>query len=833
MRFYDLEPPQRLFSAGELTKITYPSGRVVNQEYDTIGRLSAVKNGTSPMANAFAYNTAGQVTGFQYNNDSTFAAAFTYSDDRLQLTAIKYMKNATKLLDLAYGYGAAASNNGQITGISDNTGTQEAGRSVTYTYDALHRLKTAETAGSTDYAKWGLTWTYDRYGNRTNQAIVSGCVAPMQCPTNPVTMDPATNRIVDPGHTAVYPERSRRNAANRVISAAGTRRKVEYEYDANAAPNIVRDITVTSADFKYVDSTTYSNLGLMEKMVYGNGLETMVGWNKRGQISAIDTREDLGGGAFDHRFQLSYAYYGNGQIQQILNLLAAGNLKDEKYTYDEVGRLASAQRGPDYNIQRKFEYVYDRWGNRWDQNKVAGPYGTASHKTFDITTAKDNRLIDPNHTYDLSGNLTASGSGTSFGYNPESFMTTATTLTGSNTSARDAQGRRVKKTVTGTETLYFYIGAEIIAEKTGATWTDYIFFVGQRIAQNTGSTHSTAVYLHTDHLGSTRLCTNASGDSSGTCDYEPFGEVQAPSGCSVPTKFRFAGMEFDDETQLYHTWFRSYDPSQGRWMSVDPLPGHPEDPQTLNRYVYVRNDPVNLIDPFGLDIIVIEYECLVRINPDGSREYIECEITSITVYQTGSTPTLGGGGVQLGGSSSGDPDPGGGVGGATGTQVPPQPQQQPCVQPNFLQRAVITGLGFWASLTGRTIGLGAGGSAGVGHVMGNSFNVSRQLVVSPNGQAGFVDSNGTNAFPLGPTHGAGAIGGLQVSVSNARNPQQLAGLSVTGSVGGGAGAGAALDVSVGTGGIVQTTVTLGGAAGGVGQAGTINASSVTPICPPR
>ena len=460
-----------------------------------------------------------------------------------------------------------------------------------------------------------------------------------------------------------------------VVITAATRRKLEYEDDANAAPNIVRDITVVGADFKYVDSTTYSNLGLMEKMVYGNGLETMVGWNKRGQISAIDTRKDLGGGAFDHRFQLSYAYYGNGQIQQILNLLAAGNLKDEKYTYDEVGRLASAQRGPDNNIQRKFEYVYDRWGNRWDQNKVAGPYGTASHKTFDITTAKDNRLIDPNHTYDLSGNLTAAGSGTSFGYNPESFMTTATTLTGSNTSVRDAHGRRVKKTVSGVTTEYFYVGAKVIAEKSGSTWTDYIFFAGQRIAQNTGSTHSTAVYLHTDHLGSTRMCTNSSGDSSGTCDYEPFGEVQDGSGCSVPTKFRFAGMEFDDETQLYHTWFRSYDPSQGRWMSVDPLPGHQENPQTLNRYVYVRNDPVNLFDPFGLDFIVIEYECLVRINPDGSREYIECGVTSITFYQTGSTPTLGGGGVQLGGSSSGNPEQGGG-GGDSGGQKQPDPQQE-------------------------------------------------------------------------------------------------------------------------------------------------------------
>lgn len=81
----------------------------------------------------------------------------------------------------------------------------------------------------------------------------------------------------------------------------------------------------------------------------------------------------------------------------------------------------------------------------------------------------------------------------------------------------------------------------------------------------------------------------------------PFGEIHAGSTCSMPVNYRFAGMEFDSETGFYHTWFRAYDPSEGRWLSVDPLPGSPDTPQSLNRYVYVLNDPVNLIDPLGLD----------------------------------------------------------------------------------------------------------------------------------------------------------------------------------------------------------------------------------------
>ncbi len=215
--------------------------------------------------------------------------------------------------------------------------------------------------------------------------------------------------------------------------------------------------------------------------------------------------------------------------------------------------------------------------------------------TLDAVT---NRITTPGNNYDDSGNLTASGSGTSFGYNPESFMTSAATSTGSNTSVRDALGRRVKKTVLGVSTDYFYVGAEIIAEKTGSTWTDYIFFGGQRIAKQTGSTITTATFLHTDHLGSVRRCTDSTGAQNGTCDYEPYGEGQSSAGCTVPSNFRFAGMLWDSESNLNHTWFRQYDSAQGRWLSPDPVAGG-GNPQGLNRYAYVINNPINGVDPDG------------------------------------------------------------------------------------------------------------------------------------------------------------------------------------------------------------------------------------------
>ena len=182
--------------AGEVVNMTYPSGRVVQHSYDVIGRLSTVAN-TSPISinwvSSVAYNVASQVTGFTYGNGAT--ASFGYSADRHQLTSLSYTKGST-LLSLSYSYSQSGSNNGQIAGITDNVAS---GRTVAYTYDHLHRLKTAVTNGGGNYAKWGLEWTYDRYGNRTVQSGTHG--AP---PTNTVSVSTSTNQITGLGAYTFY-----------------------------------------------------------------------------------------------------------------------------------------------------------------------------------------------------------------------------------------------------------------------------------------------------------------------------------------------------------------------------------------------------------------------------------------------------------------------------------------------------------------------------------------------------------------------------------------------------------------------------------------------------
>jgi RHS repeat-associated protein len=66
--------------------------------------------------------------------------------------------------------------------------------------------------------------------------------------------------------------------------------------------------------------------------------------------------------------------------------------------------------------------------------------------------------------------------------------------------------------------------------------------------------------------------------------------------------FKFTDLEHDSESNLEHTWFRQFTSTQGRWLTPDPYMGSMDltNPQSLNRYVYVINNPTNASDPLGL-----------------------------------------------------------------------------------------------------------------------------------------------------------------------------------------------------------------------------------------
>jgi len=100
------------------------------------------------------------------------------------------------------------------------------------------------------------------------------------------------------------------------------------------------------------------------------------------------------------------------------------------------------------------------------------------------------------------------------------------------------------------------------------------------------------------YLGSTTAITSSTGAVVKTYQYDVFGAVRVQTG-TQPNEFTFTGEQVD-ASGLQYLRARSYDNATGRLLSRDPLPGSGAQPQSLNPYPYVLNDPVNLIDPLGL-----------------------------------------------------------------------------------------------------------------------------------------------------------------------------------------------------------------------------------------
>jgi len=162
-------------------------------------------------------------------------------------------------------------------------------------------------------------------------------------------------------------------------------------------------------------------------------------------------------------------------------------------------------------------------------------------------------------------------------------------------------GVRVKK-VDGSGTTYYVGGLYEKMEAGGVvTTTSYYYAAGQRVAMRTTVGVSTTVtYLHSDHLGSTSLTTDAAGALLARVLYYPYGETRYTEG-TLQTDYGYTGQRNEGPGLggLMDYGARHYDPYLGRFVSADTIVPGTEQPQSWNRYAYVRNNPLLYVDPSG------------------------------------------------------------------------------------------------------------------------------------------------------------------------------------------------------------------------------------------
>jgi RHS repeat-associated protein len=292
-------------------------------------------------------------------------------------------------------------------------------------------------------------------------------------------------------------------------------------------------------------------------------------------------------------YNLNYGAGDNGNVVSITNSLNSS--RSQSFTYDYLNRLTSGQSSATSGVSCWGEgFGYDMWANLNIRNvskcAAEGPVPTA-------TTS--NRMST--YSYDTAGNL-LTASGGSYGYDAENRMVSAPGVT----FDYDADGRRVEKS---SGTLYWYgKGDEPLLETdlSGNLKSEYVFFDGRRIARRDSS--SNVFYYFEDSLGSSRIITNSGGGVCYDADFFPFGAEQNVYLNTCPQNYKFTGKERDPETGLDDFEARYYSSALGRFITPDwsakpePVPyANFENPQSLNQYLYVTNNPETLTDPNGHD----------------------------------------------------------------------------------------------------------------------------------------------------------------------------------------------------------------------------------------
>jgi RHS repeat-associated protein len=465
---------------------------------------------------------------------------------------------------------------------------------VTATSSSNEVLITAKGFGSsTDYSL-SVSWTYDTehftqpsYTETTSGSTLTGGTTTTVYDTGSVTA------TVDNGDTSTksYGSSSSGSALASALASALNGSLVT----ATASGSIINITSVaTGSDTNYPlsassDSSDPSHFSPPSFTLSPSGASLTGGADAVTQSGPVYT--------------LTVGYANNGDV------ISANDSVNGNWTYtytdsahtDRLNRLMSSSCAsnstalcPDQESSQAFTYTYDRFGNRWTQTVTAGE-GPQPQYTF---SNSNNNRID-GYSYDAAGNI-LNDSFHSYTYDAENRIIT---VDGGMIYTYDAEGRRVNKTGGASLDYLFDPAGRQIVEVAGGVWDRAEVYVGGRhLATYNGGT----TYFHNaDWIGTERVRTNLAGTIAESCQSLPFGDGQVCNGGDF-SPMHFTGKPRDTESSLDDFPARYYSSTQGRWISAD-WSGTPEavpyaklgEPQTLNLYAYVGNNPVTDGDPSG------------------------------------------------------------------------------------------------------------------------------------------------------------------------------------------------------------------------------------------
>lgn len=569
----------------EVTSITYPgSSHVVNQTYDGAGRETTVADWLGHTTN-FSYDANGNLTSTAYPNTTTATSTYDNADNLLSTEDAPDPNPTSPFASFAYTYDGDS----QIQTEAD-TGTPDP-TSQTYAYDPVGRLSST-SSGSYAYDSSGdptqlaqLTQSFSAGHELTSQAATitrvgtasggdsgTGSSLTLTLPAGVLANDQILLTVTLPGNQSVKSTPSGYTLVGTYSSGTSSSnvklalyRRTAQASDSSVTINFSKTFAKAASLVVYrgvnpvtpID-TSSSGTTTSGQSVVAPSLTTT---KANDQLVLAEAATSTSGGAWTpptgmatRVSQAGGATIANGIADQAL--AGAGATGSRTATFSVTGSLAAALVAL---APTQSTYAYDSLG---DRTAVTTPSGT--------TTL----------SYDQLGRLTAYGS-TSYTYDGDGLRTSKTTGRTTEAFTWEPSGPGAAPRLLADGSTYYYIyGPE-----------------GLPLEQISGTTPR--YYLH-DQLGSTRALTDASGAVAATYTYGAFGTLAGSTGTAT-NPFGYAGAYTDPESGQIYLQHRYDDPATGQFTSVDPLVD-----ATGTPYAYSYDDPVNEIDPTGLDAGTVE-----------------------------------------------------------------------------------------------------------------------------------------------------------------------------------------------------------------------------------